>query len=175
MATPRWTERAVEALYSFLGHSTASYGIKARCVAINALEAAPDLPTTWTSEKDQRGRHLSFPLISVYATGSRQQDVRRYEQGEWAVACVIRAALGYWDTSAAPGTQETLLYRLERAILESLTEQVSWSGCTLAETSGIHDVRDVQTIIRSTSAGDGKRVVWVECRCNVIVLENMGA
>jgi len=152
----RYHRRAQLALSSYFADAT--YGLPARCTAINTAENDDyDLPTAWAEHEG--GRHIQYPCWEHQWRGTRIEGLpTQYGDDEWN----CRMRMGFWlplaGTSDDPASRRIFMGRLGQAVLECLT--VREVGRTLnraTQISMVHSI-DVQPAFRP-GFKDGKQTI----------------
>ena len=178
--TARYSERAEDALYAFLGDGTT--GIAARCAAINADMSETDypLPTSWQSYQRPGSRRLNPPLYVVYSLRpAYEEGDRRERQGIWIVDCAVELVVGVPSHRSDPTAMQTIRNRVARAFVECLVEEDLWSGHTLGDADGILDAK-IQGMpqyidVEMSGGGKTKRAAVVKYPVRVRIVEDRSA
>jgi hypothetical protein len=127
--TARYAEAVTDALSAFLQDATS--GIAARCAAVNADLTGVDLPVTWNFASQRRGQPLKLPLCRIVFLASDYARERRPGYQPRVYECLIALGVGIETTRADPATEQLVLQRLERVLMECLEEETTWQGHTL--------------------------------------------
>ncbi len=129
--TARFSERVGNAAEALFSHAT--FGLAARCVAINTEMAdAHNLPVSWTSYRRQDvGVLPKPPFFEIYTGGTRPTDLPVAGSNEFDVDVAIKAWLSQAEVHGDPDRGQRLYERLERAFWEILIERVRYGGHTL--------------------------------------------
>jgi len=143
--TARFSERVGNAAEALFSHAT--FGLAARCVAINTdMGDAYNLPTSWTSYRRQNvGVLPKPPFFEVYTGGIRLTELPVAGSNEFDVDVTIKAWLSDAEVHGDPARAQRLYERIERAVWEILIERVRYGGRTLndAASGRVDNVRDI--------------------------------